>query len=671
MNTTSCKLNDLKETKLYQIQIIAVNSITKFRSESSPVYIQTLPKDRDVPECIENIKLDLLNEQPKNDKKDLSDSSLPLDLTVEDIKLIESSEELNNYLLRFQNELIKLKNEYSAYEKNVNEEISSLKASLKSYKKEFEEETDSKTKKDTNIKDLEKQKDRLAFKKSKILNQIKTIQTSIDLFSDKLSGYKVQAKKLEERNKRVLQNELKEILRIKDDIMELEAAKNTLRLDNEKHDETFKKLAAEKKELNSLILEIKPLIEKLNNESMFNKDGSVSKYSIDILNEILQVMPDWHQEILDEISNYQRLDTQWKETFKLEIRRFLSIQHSLEIAKANKDKNYQPNKMTEHQASVEFGGFNNALPKVKKKFSNSSNTSLVYTNEESPINETWHNHYSDVYATNSDDQLNGNLVEQISPAEEHPYIPLADSAAGTLQNLSYEELLYNNNSVFNSPIPDPSVMNILPSMQQESLQSFLHNDQLYGYNSPTMSTSALNSAVWGLGIPVKNDFLGIPNINQDITTPQFRFNQQFNMGMSSSNSGISLNVDQNMNGSNSSFLVNQSSSQVGNNNTPIFSNTLWLDAAPLQHTRNVSSTSNNQIWRHQDVSTHNFHLGQLEPFITNNVSLEGITKDNISRGNNTPHHPETPDSRTEGGYVTDPQFGSENRTASADMHFTY
>ena len=41
LTSTSCRLNNLTPHQLYQIEIIAVNSITNFKSQSKPVFVHT------------------------------------------------------------------------------------------------------------------------------------------------------------------------------------------------------------------------------------------------------------------------------------------------------------------------------------------------------------------------------------------------------------------------------------------------------------------------------------------------------------------------------------------------------------------------------------------------------------------------------------------------------
>ena len=53
---------------------------------------------------------------------------------------------------------------------------------------------------------------------------------------------------------------------------------------------------------------------------------------------------------MHEINQYQS----WKEAFRAEIKKFVSIHQALEVARMNLDQNYQPVKMTEYQASIEF-----------------------------------------------------------------------------------------------------------------------------------------------------------------------------------------------------------------------------------------------------------------------------------------------------------------------------
>ena len=103
-------------------------------------------------------------------------------LEPEDVKANKSSESLNEYLLVYQNELRKAKEEYELNHDQLNQEIGKLNQDLKIYKKEYEQETGSKMRKDINVKDLEKRRDNLTFQKSKIAKELKSFE-SIEWYS--------------------------------------------------------------------------------------------------------------------------------------------------------------------------------------------------------------------------------------------------------------------------------------------------------------------------------------------------------------------------------------------------------------------------------------------------------------------------------------------------------
>ena len=125
----------------------------------------------------------------------------------------------------------------------------------------------------------------------------------------------------------------------------------------------------------------------------------MSKNAFDAIVKIIQIVPSWQDEIMHEINQYQEFEQNWKEAFRAEIKKFVSIHQALEVARMNLDQNYQPVKMTEYQASIEFGGFSNALP--KPKFNGKRN--LSPTEDHLKQNNNFYNYYGNVYSKEESD----------------------------------------------------------------------------------------------------------------------------------------------------------------------------------------------------------------------------------------------------------------------------
>ncbi|KAK6455645.1 uncharacterized protein RJT20DRAFT_96613 [Scheffersomyces xylosifermentans] len=721
ITSTSCKLNNLSPKQLYQIQIIAINAITNFRSQSNPVFVHTINKKDSKLQFIYDDKLDELDNETtiSNTEKLVAEERLthnsegrpPVDIdniTIEEIQTIKSSDLLNDYLLAFQNELIKINQEFKSYQINLGKENEQLQNEFKFYKQEYDEETDNKMKKDSDVKSLEKSKDKLTFKKSKLNNQLNTIKSSMEMFNSKLLDYQQRIKKLEERNSQLLNNENSEKLKINDEISQVNTSIQNYKEENENIEENLKSLLAEKKEIASVLSLIRPLINLFNappapisngvsssvkeeeqqnqgapsspssstspspspappsSSSIFFKDGTINKSIYDILGKIFQIVPSWQDEILKEINTYQDLENKWKESFQAEIKKYVTLHQTLQIAKQNNDETYQPIKLSEYQASIEFGGFGNAL--TKPKFAGKRNFSPSFDDSASVINSAngsgFHNHYVQVYsdgpenasseriqyddqAGNSgidatiDQQLFGTtspplgnpiLTSNVNSLETQLTSPLIGNAtllqqptiaqSSQLQGFPYDDSIYTTGIA--SPIPDH---------QHSQLQNMNYggdnlNSLLYNYNSPSITHATLT------GTPVTNpsvSSLNAPSTGNDINLLQPR---TYNNG--------SGNVDT------QGFLM-----------TPTTSSKLWLDASDSLvstndvnagtnsgvagtiasgHTRSVSN--NSQIWRNDNnLSTHNFNLGGVGEFQPFASSLHFPTNLSTNVSGNTTNAP--------------------------------
>lgn len=313
-------------------------------------------------------------------------------LSVVDIHKITDPDILNDYLLCFQKELIKVNQEFKSYLANIVKESEELNKEYQFYKQEYDEETDTKLKKDSDVKSLEKSKDKLTFKKSKLANQLNAIKSSMEMFDSKILNLTNKIKKLEERNSLLLNNEDLEKQKIYKEINDINSEIDNIKKDNDNVEESLKTTQAEKKELSAILQHLKPLIDAFNTppmppngtavtahvkdndnitshntpsssvspspvpqatSSIFMKDGSINKNIYDILYKIFEIVPSWQDDILKEMNTYQEFENSWKEAFQTEIKRYVTLHQTLQIAKQNLDENYQPVKLSEYQASFD------------------------------------------------------------------------------------------------------------------------------------------------------------------------------------------------------------------------------------------------------------------------------------------------------------------------------
>ncbi|CUM67653.1 uncharacterized protein PRCAT00005354001 [Priceomyces carsonii] len=611
-SSTSCKLNNLEKDTLYQISVIAINSLNKFRSQSLPVYLE-LPSKID--EILNEEKIDFMKDlmPPETERGAFQDTNLGI--SVAEILSIESFEVLNDLLKKSQNELQRVSSEYIAYETNVRKEAELLQSQLQEYKNEFEKEAECKVKKDNNIKDLEKQKDKLTFQKLKLTGSMKSIESSIDLFDTKLAEYQSKIKKLTDKNCYLLNNEGNEKIKIKHEIDEVSEKIRNIKLENVKLEESLKEAGLERRRLISVIEAIRPLAESFNSETTFNKDGSINPKSMELLYKIIEKAPEWQNEIVNELENHQDFESNWRNAFKFEIRKYLSIQHSLEVAKLNKDKNYQPAKMTEHQASIEFGGFSNALPKPKFRRRGNSSATPPPGAEDFAANGSWLNLYEDVYAPQAED------THVFQGAVDPVLSQNFGFDASNTQNFNVDtNSLNSNNSFILRSQMTPQSNNRSVSQSVQSIPIF--NEVMI--SSPASEHSVLNSQLqifndfnrqsplapapnlWNPSVGFQSGNQSVTSLNQDLSGSRF-------MATAPPGNVQSPGVDLTTSHSIPNLLLNPGTNPLPNSSGSLgFANTLWSDNS-LQHTRTLSGNAS-QIWRN-DIMNSSFNLSsEFLPF---------------------------------------------------------
>lgn len=376
ITTNSCTLSALKTNKLYQIQVVAVNMLTSFRSQLAPVFIQTLPEL--------SIERGTALESPfaLNAPETLALSAV--DLTAEQARQIDDFDDLKSHLFYYQNELCKATTDLSEFQDSAKAEFSKLSSLQAFHRREFAEETDNKAKKDNSVKDLEKKKDALTFQKSKLNAQMKNLANAQNLFASNLSEFSKKLDKLVERRHQIEANSESEQKKLSEQSKAIKAGIRKWKSENDDIEMHLRGLVSEKRTLTSQMATLRLLIDLFGavtpslvsgspNTSTtslaldsFTKDGSLTKNGQETILKVLEIRPEWTADVKKELEQLSAAENNWRNEYRAEIRRFLLIQHSLEIAKTNSDKAYEPLKLTEYQASVEFGGYALALPKTGK-----------------------------------------------------------------------------------------------------------------------------------------------------------------------------------------------------------------------------------------------------------------------------------------------------------------
>lgn len=689
LTSTSCKLNNLTPHQLYQIEIIAVNSITNFKSQSKPVFVHTSSeKGLDGIVNVDHLETEVKEIEPTGN----SDQSLET-ITIDQIRNIKDSNLLNDYIVKFQNELAKTNTEYKQFQSSISQEQETLQRDLSHYKQEFEEESDNKLKKDHDLKSLERKKDNLSFQKSKLTTQLNALKNTLSLFNTKFEENENKIKKLREKNTHALNTEDQEKTKIKEEIDSIKQKINHTKSGMEKTEENIKLIALERKELISILNQLKPLIDAFNQSgnsstpsdinsvsqlppsstasnntsgsnssttattttannsatSVFNRDGSLSKSAFDAIVKIIQIVPSWQDEIMHEINQYQEFEQNWKEAFRAEIKKFVAIHQALEVARMNLDQNYQPVKMTEYQASIEFGGFSNALP--KPKFNGKRN--LSPTEDHLKQNNNFYNYYGNVYSKEEPDGELGPLhsQQQVLLQQQQQQQPLSPPIAA--QVLSNSDYLSNNsfgqqeqpyisldqiNAAHNLDLNSGNTMMPIDTsistnnLTSSHLNGFPYDDNIYtrGINSPL---PLHNDAALNYG-----DYNSLLYRYSSPSLTQSNSNLPEGVWNSTTNNGNNLSANDLLNATQQSgFLI-----------SPSQSTNIWLDDKSQSsllnptngttHTRAVSS--NSQIWRNDTASINGGGSNSIRGFDFGGVSTQS-NGDFSPFGNNISIHAPT------------------------------
>lgn len=487
---TSVKLCNLEPDSLYRVQVLAVNAISNFRSQSPAVYVHTQPKK--VAGGDHKLKLPFAVarevELPSSFHETLS-TNFSLDLTAAEAAKVSDKAVLSEYLYVFQNELSRVVHDIDALSKNQKQEEAKLKNELESYKKELDEGSDVRARKDLDVKGLEKRKDLLTFEKLKLSKQLKNHESHRNLHVNKLNELRAKVGKLQEKRQHVINASQSEKNKVDTKMSAISGDIKSIKEEISSLEQSVKELSNERKEITHMVQALRPLVDQfitppvnpsstsdspnisstslVSSAEIFTRESSLTKLGNEVLRKIYSYRADWETDLSREIATLSSLDTSWRHAFRAAIRRFVSTQNAVEVARANQDSSYEPQKITEYQASVEFGGFGNAIAKgfSKKK------VILAEDGSASPSpppegNDSWVGNHSLVYDDSADlsslpstsalnlasssDQLRNQqaaqpyFTENISVAQDVVQ-PIPESARTVQARGAYPEILVLNN----------------------------------------------------------------------------------------------------------------------------------------------------------------------------------------------------------------------------------
>lgn len=375
---TSVRLCSLIPGTMYKVQILAVNALSNFRLQLAPVYLRTrYSENQEKPQ----IRQSLAALPPPDD---VVSTNYSLDLQAADVSALDDADVLSKYLYLFQNELKRFKAEICASSAHQKEEESRLKGELDKLRRELSSGLDLRAKRENDVKDLERRKDELTFERLKLLRQVKSIETQRHLHETKLAELRAKAAKLRDRNHQVTSAAASEELRSREIVAHTTAETEALKAEIAALEEATRTISQDKRDIMHVIDKLRPLLKQFTTPQavapgegspsllqisiesqgeIFTKESTLTKLGVDTLSKICALRPDWEDDINTEIETLLGLELSWRERFRNGIRKYVGIQNSLEIARSNRNPGYEIQKMNEYTASVEFGGYGNALGK--------------------------------------------------------------------------------------------------------------------------------------------------------------------------------------------------------------------------------------------------------------------------------------------------------------------
>lgn len=388
------KLCGLHPNHMYLVRVIAVNAQTNFRSQSLEILVTTTDSKAFA-------ELELRKNDPEwsvrswtSDLDETTEKSLlSMGCPPQNLSEITDEQLLRDYGKAVRLELHKTHLDIAAANAVQKTEMLLLVRSFEEYKDLLSEEQEHRGKKDLDVKELEKRKDLLTFEKLKLSKQLKNHHSHKNIHMSNLAELRSRIAKLEEKKHHALNTAKLEKSRVDATVEQLHKDISALKDQVAELENHSKQLNTERKDLAHQITVLKPLVEQFTvfnqqptgesspNASqtslssvvfeVFTRDSVLTKGGAELLKKLLSLRPDWEADINREAEALNALELSWKTAYRNAIRKFVLTYNNAEIARAAATPGYQPQKTTEYQASVDFGGFSNALPK--------SRTPKVYT----------------------------------------------------------------------------------------------------------------------------------------------------------------------------------------------------------------------------------------------------------------------------------------------------
>lgn len=435
---TSVRLTNMKPGTLYSIQVLAINVVSTFRSQSQVLYVCTSESDerrlRPAPEFEEYIA-----GRPR-----------PTPASLSTTKAGQSQEqELMRALVVLQQELAKLTGDLDLLKRHQPQEEESLKHDLEKYKQVLNEGVDLRHKRDSNLKDLEKTKDTLSFRKLKLSKQLKQLQNLQHMQTTKIQNLKTRLDKLQEKKTFLESLVHHEVEKLNSKRSVLEEETQLIKSQIIAIEKSIKALTAEKKVALKLCTNLNSWAQQMDSAAsssksddiaasksveLFAANGLLTEQGLKIFHSIFQAKPDWVREIQRELDHLQDLESSWQEAFRDAVREFVKTYNISEATRAARDPHYEPAQTTSYKASIEFGGIEHAFYDLNE---NLAQAVLDRSFSPLPAEQAWgSNGLSPAYTPIAMDS--SHYAENKTPAQPEHYTQTRAYHEGSHANSSYD-----------------------------------------------------------------------------------------------------------------------------------------------------------------------------------------------------------------------------------------
>lgn len=467
LGSKNCHLTGLCSDRLYQIQVIAVNILNNYKSQSSPVYIET---------CSDQLLLDMkdLEMINRNMAKFHAIEGLDEEINSNGLGHLNQAQLLKT-LEAYQHTLFQNKAELSQIETISNEEINCLDQTSNELDEEFKLSNQALNSSISNFKEKTSKKEEVMKKRSKASSYLSDIKRINQLKANEIAKLQQEWHNLDNERLKIDNFRGDEKILKENEISKVKLEIENIKLQIQNNEIALKATKANRKQISQVYDYIKGLVDQWFVEKVFNDDNSLTFKGLDILNQIMSANTSWSKDISDDLNHLNRLDSAWKSNFRSEIKQYVNNIKELELLKLFKDPTYTPQFIEESEASVEFGGEAN---KLKKRKNRSRSKSQTLPSSALPAVDTGRKRYGHVEETNSR--------------------PVASSLHNAPSNQSYEQPV-SYEPAYQSPLPRHGFLVNRSPMQSSSsplqpVPSPLQNGPTPGSN-PLLYTSQSHNQI--------------------------------------------------------------------------------------------------------------------------------------------------------------------------------